>query len=370
MKPIPNRLVLTMMLAAATLAPGAAWPVCGYRIGAGFNHSLVIDSDGQVWAFGSNTAGELGDGNVIVGPPYGTANPVQVLLPAMAVAVAGGFGFSLACLADGTVWTWGKGYSGQLGDGLDMSSSRPVHAALPGPALAVDGGILHSAAVLVDGSVWTWGSNSNMSLGRWSVPLNQPGALPELANAVALSCDNDHCLVILADGQVWGWGEADGGELGYGGNPDYVMAPIPAMLGVTGARAVAAGEHHSLVVDGKGDVLATGGGPKGQLGTGAYASSLVPLATLLPAPTDPIPPDQGNILKGIRQGADVLLDFQNAPGGQTWRIYRDGVKTSLGVTPLTPDASTTQFLDPGRVTVASTDFYRLKGLSCNLTPGP
>ena len=45
---IPNRLALALLLIAATLASGSAPAACGYRIGAGLNHSLAIDSDGHL----------------------------------------------------------------------------------------------------------------------------------------------------------------------------------------------------------------------------------------------------------------------------------------------------------------------------------
>ncbi|MFC2173019.1 hypothetical protein ACFLU6_10375 [Acidobacteriota bacterium] len=87
---------------------------------------------------------------------------------------------------------------------------------------------------------------------------------------------------------------------------------------------------------------------------------------------DDIPPDQGNILKAVKDEPtnSVILDFAGAPALE-WRVYRDDVKTSLGTTPLTPDVTTTEFTDPGILADGNLYLYRIKGLSsCTKSPGP
>ena len=86
---------------------------------------------------------------------------------------------------------------------------------------------------------------------------------------------------------------------------------------------------------------------------------------------DPIPPDQGNILRAVKQSTDVVLDFAGAAAIR-WRLYRDGSKPFLGASALTPDTTTTKLIDVGAVTPPpALWFYRVKGLSpCSFTPGP
>jgi hypothetical protein len=86
---------------------------------------------------------------------------------------------------------------------------------------------------------------------------------------------------------------------------------------------------------------------------------------------DPIPPDQGNVVRAVKQLPDVALSFPGAPA-TAWRLYRDLVKTQLGTSPLVPDTIVTSFTDPGSVPPPpALWFYRLKGLSpCSSTPGP
>jgi hypothetical protein len=94
---------------------------------------------------------------------------------------------------------------------------------------------------------------------------------------------------------------------------------------------------------------------------------------IVSAGLDAIPPDQGNVLRQVRQDDDVVLGW-GATGASDWRVYRDDVKTQLGATNLSPDLTGTTFVDTGRVPPVGgvpVDFYRVKGLSpCTFTPGP
>jgi alpha-tubulin suppressor-like RCC1 family protein len=74
-------------------------------------HSLILKSDGTVWATGGNQYGQLGDGTTT-----NRSTPVQANITSV-VYVAAGKHHSLALKSDGTVWAWGANHSGQLGDG-------------------------------------------------------------------------------------------------------------------------------------------------------------------------------------------------------------------------------------------------------------
>src|SRR5688500_2236932 len=89
----------------APSGPGAA-------IAAGVWHSLALTEDGTVWAWGTNSLGELGDGTTT-----DRSSPVQVLNLTNVVAIAAGTFHNLALSEDGTVWAWGRNEFGELGDG-------------------------------------------------------------------------------------------------------------------------------------------------------------------------------------------------------------------------------------------------------------
>ncbi|MDE6107261.1 MAG: hypothetical protein K2F83_01115, partial [Oscillospiraceae bacterium] len=124
-------------------------------IAAGANHTLLLDENGNVWAFGDNTYGQLGVGDT--GYDYTkrliTINdkeyqakaarytPTKVLQGVSAsrswylenvISISAGGNYSAAVLANGTAWTWGSNSKGQLG--VVASGSVVVPVAVSGSA--------------------------------------------------------------------------------------------------------------------------------------------------------------------------------------------------------------------------------------------
>ena len=132
-------------------------------ISAGGYHSAALKSDGTVWAWGWNCEGQLGNGTTSDVNPF----PVQVSGLTAVKAIAAGANYSKALKSDGTVWAWGAGYYGQLGDGTTVSKYTPVQVSgLTGVAAIGSGEYqFHSIALKSDGTVWTWGYNYYGQLG-------------------------------------------------------------------------------------------------------------------------------------------------------------------------------------------------------------
>jgi alpha-tubulin suppressor-like RCC1 family protein len=144
---------------------------CGVG-GGGGGHSLALTFEGKVFAWGANTNGQLGIGN----NEQKTA-PVPVDFPPTAPPViaiaAGGLSFSLALLEDGSVWAWGTNTNGQLGNGdkTDRIVPFPVSTLGPTPPSDPDSRISaiaagnHGLALRVNGQVLAWGGNAFGQLG-------------------------------------------------------------------------------------------------------------------------------------------------------------------------------------------------------------
>lgn len=139
-------------------------------IAAGGSHSLAVDDRGGVWGWGYNYFGQIGDGTTVDRP-----TPVKVILPAGSSIslVAAGLDHSLAYDAvHDTLYAWGYNTFGQLGTNSNSDSHLPV--AIVGFSLKATLGTLpqliaskghNSMARKTDGSWWSWGDNFYGQLG-------------------------------------------------------------------------------------------------------------------------------------------------------------------------------------------------------------
>lgn len=148
---------------------GRHGPVSAISVGS--HHSCALHRSGQVSCWGRGTYGALG---VPAHPrPRDRAlGPLEMpfALPVVgvsdAVALVDGQDHTCAIRPDGQLWCWGDNQGGQLGDGTLDSRARaaPVRG-LPGRVVRADGGRQHTCAVIEDGSLWCWGENRRGQLG-------------------------------------------------------------------------------------------------------------------------------------------------------------------------------------------------------------
>jgi len=246
---------------------------------AGSGHVLAIREDGTVWGWGRNVFGQLGDGTTV-----NRTTPVQAQGLRGVRAVAPGGGHSLALLDDGTVWGWGAGFFGMLASVGGQVHPRPTRIEGLHDVVAIAAGGSHNLALCADGRVFTWGRDDHGQLGDGDVddlPGRRvveyagrafhcrfaPAPVAGLDGARAVAAGGGHSLVLAVDGTVTTWGYNDRGQLGDGGTADR---PHPrAVAGLTGVRALAGGYHHSLALLSDGTVRAWGLNDGGQLGDGS-----------------------------------------------------------------------------------------------------
>ena len=85
---------------------------------------------------------------------------------------------------------------------------------------------------------------------------------------------------------------------------------------------------------------------------------------------DYLPPDQGNLLRALKAGVDVTLDFTGALA-LLWQIDADGGKSAIGQTILSTELTERRLTDIGAIGLPGARYYYLRGLSlCSSTPGP
>ncbi|MBI5238810.1 MAG: hypothetical protein HY887_10405, partial [Deltaproteobacteria bacterium] len=129
-------------------------------IAGGWYHTIALKNDGTVWTWGWNYYGQLGDGTTT-----DRLTPVQVSGLTNVTAIASVYDHTIALKNDGTVWTWGANWYGQLGDGTTTNKSAPVQVSGLTSVTAIAGGNKHTIALKNDGTVWAWGANWAGQLG-------------------------------------------------------------------------------------------------------------------------------------------------------------------------------------------------------------
>jgi hypothetical protein len=233
------------------------------QIAAGGSHSLAITADGNLWAWGSNFSGQLGDGT------NSDSNvPVRVAGLSNVQQIAAGDLHSLAITADGNLWAWGFNFDGQLGDGTNTRSSVPVRVAGLSNVQQITAGSGHSLAITADGNLWAWGVNLAGQLGGGtnSFRSNVPVRVAGLSNVQQIAAGGRHSLAITADGNLWAWGYNLYGQLGNGTN---TISNVPVRVaGLSNVQQIAAGLDHSLAITADGNLWAWGYNLYGQLGNG------------------------------------------------------------------------------------------------------
>lgn len=283
-------------------------------------HGLAIRANGEVWGWGANNTGQLGNGTTaVVAEPApmqdGSSGPVlsavgiaggvsqslvlifdgtvlatgsypgdgtatfrtsAVPVPGLSsiVAIACGAGASYALRSDGTVWAWGDNTLGALGDGTTTVRTTPVQVAGLSNVIAIAAGAYFALALDANGDVWAWGSNASGQLGDGSAVGSRPTpGKVTITGVAAIAAGENHALALMPDGTVRAWGENANGRLGLG---DQTDRPVPAAIaGLTSVVAIAGGGSHSIAVRANGEVWTWGNNVSGQLGLGSSVSAFL-----------------------------------------------------------------------------------------------
>ena len=217
-------------------------------VAAGGYHSLALLANGDVYSFGNNDCGQLGQGD-------NTARyePTKIASLSGAVAVDAGFEHSLVLLGNGDVYSFGGNAVGQLGHGDTTSRSTPTKiATLSGViAMAAGGlscsGVSHSLAVLGNGDVYSFGDNCWGQLGHGDFDARlTPTKIATLSNAAAVAAGSWHSFVLLQNGDTYSFGRNTWGQLGLG---DTSRRSTPTkVVSLSDAVSVAASRYASFVV--------------------------------------------------------------------------------------------------------------------------
>ena len=196
------------------------WANSEQSFGAGGGFTLAVKTDGTLWAWGTGLNGRLGDGTVV-----NRSSPVQIGALSNWSRVFAGKKHSVAVKTDGTLWSWGYNNGGPLGDGTVISRSSPVQigALTNWYFLAAS---YTTMAVKTDGTLWSWGNGTSGVLGgNATANRSSPVQVGALTNWSAVSCANKTAASVKTDGTLWAWGYNAQGQLGQS-NTIYRSSPV------------------------------------------------------------------------------------------------------------------------------------------------
>ena len=211
-------------------------------VSCGMNHTLVIDSTGGLHAWGHNSSAQIGN-NPANPMNSGTVSKVPVsvssfgsLVGKTVVACAAGDFHSLAVDSDGNLHAWGGNYDGQLGTGTNEASYPPSvrvpiaissFGSLSGKTVtSVSASASSSCAITSDGHVHTWGKNGSGQLGTGTQTdsyspqdISTNGSLVG-KTVTGIVCGKSHMVAVDSVYQLHAWGNNQNGQLGDGTTTD------------------------------------------------------------------------------------------------------------------------------------------------------
>jgi alpha-tubulin suppressor-like RCC1 family protein len=231
-----------------TQVTGTGWDKVSTAIGYG-DHTLAVKTNGTLWAWGSNTWGQLGIGS------SGSAQltPVQVGSDTNWSYVHAGYDRSFALKTNGTLWSWGSNLSTALGQG----DSNPVAVYTTPTQVGADtnwtklsSGWAFTFALKSNGTLWVTGTNVSYGLGVGSTntsleynTFTQVGSATDWAD---ISCGYEQCVARKTDGSIYTWGYNADGELGLG---DTTNRASPTQVGsATDWTDISGGFYDALAV--------------------------------------------------------------------------------------------------------------------------
>jgi hypothetical protein len=229
----------------------------------GYQHMAAIRDDGTLWTWGNNGSGQLGLGNTTTNTA--TRSPQQVSGGGNDwAAVACGNAHTVALKTNGQLWAWGRNTEGQLGDGTNTAKTVPTRIGTASNWAAVAAGYYFTAAVKSFGAVYTWGDNANGQLGQGNTTrANSPSRVGPDEDWVSVACAGGHggnggvhTLALKSSGELWAWGYNTDGSVGDGTNSQRVS---PVRVGQDSDwKAISAGNRASQAIKTNGELWTWG----------------------------------------------------------------------------------------------------------------
>lgn len=245
--------------------------------------SAGIKTDGTLWVWGDDTCGQTGTDSFT---KFNRSSPVQTVSSGTdwkSVDV-GQEETTVAIKSNGTLWVWGRGGSGQMGNGASTDRSSPVQTIAGGNNWnQAASGFFSVAATKTDGTLWVWGYGS---YGRFALNVSGTQFCNSPIQTISQTCCwkkvvNGRCnlMATKTDGTLWVWGRNTGGVLG---NNDTInrSSPVQTISSGTNWKDISVGLNHSAAIKTDGTLWLWGCNGTYSLGASGTAARSSPVQTL------------------------------------------------------------------------------------------
>lgn len=237
-----------------------------FTLAAGTDHTLVVNQ-GNVWSFGDNTYGQLGD-------PQRQLKPTQLTTfnSNMVKQVACGEYYSLVLTTNNNVYSFGNNQYCQLGHDIETATPTRIIKLLTPKVIQIACGRSHSLVLTQEGKVYSFGFYTVTGLDTIYT-----GKIPTIINNIQqvkqVACGQLHSLLLTNDGNVYSFGIGKFGNLGYKLPDIYqdvqLLSKLIDHLSNKIVTQVACGGLHSFVQTNNNEIIGFGNGIHGQLGLGS-----------------------------------------------------------------------------------------------------
>lgn len=227
-----------------TIALGTNWKMIVGSAGLSGNTSFGIKTDGTLWGWGTGTSGQLGDNAVV-----SRSSPVQTIaLGTNWQQVSSGFTHTAAIKTDGTLWCWGSNSNGELGDNTSVAKSSPVQTiTFATNWKQVSAGSQYTAAIKTDGTLWCWGIGSVLGDNTNTRKSSPVQTIAFGNNWKQVSCNLNFMAAVKTDGTLWTWGQNTFGQLGDNTTINR-SSPVQTVAGGNNWKQVDCGHSHTVAI--------------------------------------------------------------------------------------------------------------------------
>ena len=248
-------------------------------VDAGEDHSIALDTNGKIWVTGNNDRGQLGQDMTTVTELHDYTQ-FTTEIPEKVVQVIAGDGVSFAITEDGEVYAWGDNSRGQLGLDTIGTIDEPTKLRLK-DVREVSSLTDHTLFLQMNGTIFAAGANDNKGLGisgasaDVSTPTKISGSVP---NTVGVSAGGDFSLLLSYGGTVSSFGENRAGQLGNQSTKASSSIETVIISGSAGSQPIveiSAGQDHALAVGRDNELYVWGNNKYGQLGLGGTSDSSI-----------------------------------------------------------------------------------------------